>query len=103
MIEPKYSKSEPAIFIRVGVLRRQLLQQRLRFLQIARVKALREPAVDRERAISRSLICFGRLLIPDRNGNNRHSAVHQLARELILSLDSELPDGGVSVVRFYAN
>jgi hypothetical protein len=42
-----------------------------------------------------------RLLIPDRNGNNRHSAVHRLARALILSPDSELPDGGVSVVWFY--
>jgi len=50
----------------------------------------------------RSLTCFGRLLIPDRNGNNRHSAVHRLARALILCLDSELPDGGVSVVRSYA-
>ena len=43
MIEPKYSKSEPAIFISVGVLRRQLLQQRLRLLQIACIKPLREP------------------------------------------------------------
>jgi len=50
----------------------------------------------------RSLTCFGRLLIPDRNGNNRHSAVHRLARALILCLDSELTDGGVSVVRSYA-
>jgi hypothetical protein len=50
----------------------------------------------------RLLTCFGRLLIPDRNGNNRHSAVHRLARALILFLDGELPDGGVSVVRSYA-
>ena len=47
MIEPKYSKSEPAIFISVGVLRRQLLQQRLRLFQIARVEPFREPAVNR--------------------------------------------------------
>ena len=47
MIEPKYSKSEPAIFISVGVLRRQLLQQRLRLFQIARVETFGEPAVDR--------------------------------------------------------
>jgi len=47
------------------------------------------------------LTCFGWLLIPNRNGNNRHSAVHRFARALILCLDSELPDGGVSVVRSY--
>ena len=47
MIEPKYSKSEPAIFISVRVLRRQLLQQRLRLFQIARVETFGEPAVDR--------------------------------------------------------
>ena len=55
MIEPKYSKSEPAIFISVGVLRRQLLQQRLRFLQIARVEALSEPAVNRSKQFARFL------------------------------------------------
>ena len=51
MIEPKYSKSEPAIFISVGVLRRQLLQQRLRLLQIARVEPLRKPPVNRSQAV----------------------------------------------------
>ena len=55
MIEPKYSKSEPAIFISVGVLRRQLLQQRLRFLQIARVEALRKPPVNRSQQFARLL------------------------------------------------
>ena len=49
MIEPKYSKSGPAIFFSVGVLRRQLLQQRLRLLQIARVKPLGEPPVHRSK------------------------------------------------------
>src|SRR5580704_11801285 len=37
MIEPKYSKSGPAIFI----------QQHLRLLQIARVEPLRKPPVNR--------------------------------------------------------
>ena len=53
MIEPKYSKSEPAIFISVGVLRRQLLQQPLRVLQIARVEALSEPPVNRSKQLAR--------------------------------------------------
>ena len=55
MIEPKYSKSEPAIFISVGVLRRQLLQQRLRLLQIARVEAFSEPPVNRSQQFARLL------------------------------------------------
>ena len=61
MIEPKYSKSEPAIFISVGVLRRQLLQQRLRLLQIARVEALSEPAVHRSQEFAQlAAPCPGR-------------------------------------------
>ena len=55
MIEPKYSKSEPAIFISVGVLRRQLLQQRLRLLQIARVKPFSKPPVNRSKQFARLL------------------------------------------------
>src|SRR4029077_4259705 len=53
IIEPKYSKSEPAIFISVGVLRRQLLQQRLRLLQIARIEACGDPAVNRGEQFAR--------------------------------------------------
>src|ERR1700722_13070642 len=53
IIEPKYSKSEPAIFISVGVLRRRLLQQRLRLLQIARIETFGEPAVNRGEQFAR--------------------------------------------------
>src|ERR1700733_4616658 len=55
MIEPKYSKPEPAIFISVGVLFRQLLQQRLRLFQIARIKSLRKPPVHRSQQFARLL------------------------------------------------
>src|SRR6476619_2377622 len=55
MIEPKYSKSGPAIFISVGALSRQLLQQRLRLFQVARVEALREPPVNRSKQFARFL------------------------------------------------
>ena len=69
MIEPKYSKSEPAIFISVGVLRRQLLQQRLRLLQIARVEPFGEPAVDRSEKLASlatlALSLAGRGLVAD--------------------------------------
>jgi hypothetical protein len=43
-----------ALFL-VGGLRRQLLQQRLRFLQIARVETLREPPVHRRQQFARLL------------------------------------------------
>jgi hypothetical protein len=59
MIEPKYSKSEPAIFISVGVLRRQLLQQLLRLFQIARVEPFSEPA---------ELLRYRRMIAPDEQG-----------------------------------
>ena len=39
----------------IATLRRQLLQQRLRLFQIARVEALREPAVHRSQQFVRSL------------------------------------------------
>ena len=50
------AKAESDLFVLVNQsLRRQLLQQRLRLLQIKRVKALGEPAVDRTDEFARLL------------------------------------------------
>src|ERR1700722_714478 len=55
MIEPKYSKSGTCDIYLGWVLHRQLLQQRLSLLQIARVEALSEPAVNRSKQVARLL------------------------------------------------
>ncbi len=48
--------------------------------------------------ISRDLtiLLVWRVLIPDRNGNNRHPAVHRLVRMLILAPDSELSAAAIA-------
>jgi hypothetical protein len=67
---------------------------------VSTVQATGALALSEEEAVD-YLSCFGGSSYQT-NGNNRHSAVHRLARALILRLDGELPDGGVGVVRVYA-
>jgi hypothetical protein len=97
MIEPKYSKSEPAIFISVGVLRRQLLQQLLRLFQIARVEPFSEPA---------ELLRYRRMIAPDEQGEQHdRNADQRCADEEILearSLDHEPRGSREQASRKYA-
>jgi hypothetical protein len=81
---PTEVQAESGLFVFVNKpLGRQLLQQRLRFLQITRVKALREPPVNRSEQFAR----FAHLALVAPEAREAHGAAEFPGFGLLLASD----------------